>query len=184
MKAKSKSLILSVLAFVLTTIVFVNYIGKNLNENSETTTEFIELETQTAQTDEHTISLDLTEEIDQELIKEPNSDEIWDLTDEKIVIPYLKKHQRLPDYYITKGEARKLGWVARDGNLCEVLPGKAIGGDRFGNREGKLPKKSGRQYFEADLNYNCGRRNADRVVYSNDGLIYLTKDHYKTFQKQ
>lgn len=184
MKANSKSLIISVLAFVLTTIVFVNYIGKNLNENSETTSEVIELETKITQSIDQMTSIDMTDELEDELIVEIDSDEIWDLTDEKIIIPYLKKHQRLPDYYITKGEARKLGWVASDGNLCEVLPGKAIGGDRFGNREGKLPKKTGRQYFEADLNYNCGRRNADRVVYSNDGLIYLTKDHYKTFQKQ
>lgn len=113
-----------------------------------------------------------------------NSDDISDLTDERIVIAYLKKHNKLPDYYITKNQARKKGWVANQGNLCDVLPGKAIGGDRFGNREGRLPKKSGRQYFEADLNYDCGRRKADRVVYSNDGLVYLTKDHYKTFQKQ
>src|SRR5690625_2485627 len=184
MKAKSKSLIISVLAFVLTTIVFVNYIGKNLNENSETTTEFIELETQITQSTDQMTSMDVNDKVENELIAEINSYDMWYLTDEKIVITYLKKHQRLPDYYITKGEARKLGWVARDGNLCEVLPGKAIGGDRFGNREGKLPKKSGRQYFEADLNYNCGRRNTDRVVYSNDGIINHTKDHYKNIQKQ
>src|SRR5690625_183007 len=106
MKAKSKSLILSVLAFVLTTIVFVNYIGKNLNENSETTTEFIELETQITQSTDQMTSMDVTDKVENELIAEINSDEIWDLTDEKIVIPYLKKHQRLPDYYITKEKAK------------------------------------------------------------------------------
>lgn len=106
---------------------------------------------------------------------------IDELTNEDIVVEYLKEHHRLPDCYITKKEARELGWIPSEGNLCDVLPGRAIGGDYFGNREGKLPKKPGRKYYEADLNYNCGRRNADRVVYSNDQLIFVTKDHYKTF---
>lgn len=110
--------------------------------------------------------------------------DIEELTNETVVVNYLKKHQELPVYYITKNEARKKGWDAHKGNLCDVLPGKAIGGDKFGNREGKLPNQKGRQYYEADLNYNCGNRNADRLVFSNDGLIYITKDHYKTFQKQ
>lgn len=178
MKFRAKPILLF-LAFALTTFIFVKYLAQNLNENSELVSVNIEENSEKPVTREE-FSLNNADEI----IKEINSDEIWDLTDEKIVIPYLKKHQRLPYYYITKNEARKLGWIASEGNLCEALPGKAIGGDRFGNREGKLPKKSGRLYFEADLNYKCGRRNADRVVYSNDGLIFLTKDHYKTFQKQ
>lgn len=110
--------------------------------------------------------------------------DIEELTHEKVVVDYLKKHQKLPPYYLTKNEARKKGWEAHKGNLCDVLPGKAIGGDRFGNREGRLPNEKNRQYYEADINYNCGTRNADRLVYSNDGLIYITKDHYQTFQKQ
>ncbi|HOZ85959.1 MAG TPA: ribonuclease domain-containing protein [Niabella sp.] len=106
------------------------------------------------------------------------------LTKESVVIPFVKQHQRLPDYYITKKEAREKGWNASDGNLCEALPGRAIGGDVFGNREGNLPNASGRKWFEADLNYHCGRRNADRLLFSNDGLIYVTNDHYKTFQQK
>src|SRR5690554_4448547 len=54
---------------------------------------------------------------------------IDELTQEKIVITYLKENQKLPTYYITKKEAQKSGWIASKGNLCEVLPGKAIGGD-------------------------------------------------------
>lgn len=126
-----------------------------------------------------------SEEIPQET-SELNLEEtssIEKLTDEKRVIEYLKKHKQLPDYYLTKNQARQQGWEAVKGNLCEVLPGKAIGGDYFGNREGLLPKKSGRKYFEADINYDCGRRGADRLVYSNDGLIFTSKDHYKSFQK-
>ncbi len=104
------------------------------------------------------------------------------LTREDIVVEYIRQYQKLPDYYITKKEAQQQGWIPSRGNLCEVLPGKAIGGDNFGNREKRLPVKAGRKYFEADLNYNCGRRNADRVVFSNDGLIYVTKDHYNSFE--
>lgn len=106
------------------------------------------------------------------------------LTDEETVVDYVRQNNRLPDYYITKNQARKFGWKPETGNLCEVLPGKAIGGDHFGNRENRLPKIKSRKYFEADINYNCGRRGSDRLIYSSDGLIFITKDHYKTFQKQ
>lgn len=104
------------------------------------------------------------------------------LTEEKTVIDYVKRNHRLPDYYITKSDARKQGWNPSQGNLCEILPGKAIGGDKFSNREGNLPK--GERYFEADVNYNCGNRNADRIVFTEDGDVYLTKNHYKSFEKQ
>ncbi len=106
------------------------------------------------------------------------------LTREDVVVPYVKKHQKLPGYYIKKSEAREKGWKAAAGNLCDVLPGKAIGGDVFSNREGSLPAAEKRKWFEADLNYKCGRRNADRLLYSSDGLIYVTHDHYKTFQQK
>ncbi|CAM2915316.1 ribonuclease domain-containing protein [Chryseobacterium flavum] len=107
---------------------------------------------------------------------------IDELTEEKKVIAYVKQNHKLPDYYITKGEARRQGWNPSKGNLCEVLPGKAIGGDKFGNRERKLP--DGEKYFEADVNYHCGTRNADRIIYTPDGEVYLTKNHYKSFEKQ
>ena len=107
---------------------------------------------------------------------------IDDLTEENRVIANVKEHHELPDYYITKGEARNQGWEVSKGNLCDVLPGKAIGGDRFSNREKTLPK--GDSYFEADVNYSCGRRNADRIVFTKNGDVYLTKNHYKTFEKQ
>lgn len=106
------------------------------------------------------------------------------LTSEEKVVEFVRDNGELPDYYLSKGEARKQGWVAAQGNLCRVLPGKAIGGDRFGNREGLLPNEEGRIWYEADLNYECGRRGADRLLYSNDGLIYVSYDHYKTFEKK
>lgn len=63
------------------------------------------------------------------------------------------------------------------------MPGKAIGGDRFGNQEKGLPDAPSRQWFEADINYNCGHRGSDRLLYSSDGLIYVTTDHYRSFQQ-
>ncbi|WP_241607661.1 ribonuclease domain-containing protein [Rosenbergiella australiborealis] len=104
-------------------------------------------------------------------------------TDPLTVAHYLQAHQRLPDFYIRKGEARRQGWIAAKGNLCEVLPGRVIGGDRFSNREGQLPNASGRVWQEADVNFRCGHRNSDRLLYSSDGLIYLTTDHYHSFQQ-
>ncbi|MBD2790839.1 barnase [Xenorhabdus sp. 42] len=105
------------------------------------------------------------------------------LTEHQRVADYLRKYHKLPDYYITKKQARRLGWNPREGNLCDVLPGKAIGGDRFSNRENKLPAQQGRNWFEADVNYRCGHRGSDRLLYSNDGLIYLTVDHYNHFTR-
>ncbi|WP_100076973.1 ribonuclease domain-containing protein [Chryseobacterium camelliae] len=107
---------------------------------------------------------------------------IEELTRDQTVTRYIQQNHRLPDYYITKKEARAKGWNPSQGNLCEILPGKAIGGDRFGNREGSLPQ--GAEYYEADVNYHCGGRNADRIVFTRDGDVYLTKDHYKSFKKQ
>lgn len=118
----------------------------------------------------------------QERNSSTQSGDIDNLTEENLVIDYVKANRKLPDYYITKGEARSQGWVASEGNLCDVLPGRAIGGDKFSNREKTLP--TGAQYFEADVNYNCGRRNADRIVFTKNGDVWLTHDHYKSFQKQ
>jgi|26BtaG_2_1085354.scaffolds.fasta_scaffold00108_22 hypothetical protein len=112
------------------------------------------------------------------------SESIDQLTQQDVVIDYLKVHKKLPDYYIKKKDAKNQGWIPSQGNLCNVLPGRAIGGDNFSNREKKLPIKKGRKYFEADINYNCGRRGADRLVYSNDGLIFITHDHYSTFKQR
>jgi len=75
----------------------------------------------------------ITEEVEEiEVIEE--------LTEESVVINYIKKHHKLPGYYLTKSEAKQKGWVPAKGNLCEVLPGKAIGGDHFGERGRKLPE--------------------------------------------
>ena len=102
-------------------------------------------------------------------------------TSKEEVALYIHTYNKLPPNYITKREASELGWEASEGNLWEVTDKKSIGGDKFYNREGKLPKKEGRQYYEADINYEGGYRGPERIVYSNDGLIYYTDDHYDTF---
>ena len=84
-------------------------------------------------------------------------------------------------YYISKVDAVNAGWVAWQGNLDEILPGKMIGGDVYQNREGKLPATNGRIWYEADINYVSGYRTKERILFSNDGLIFVTYDHYKTF---
>lgn len=94
----------------------------------------------------------------------------------------LRERKTLPDRYLTKREAEKLGWKPGQ-DLCRVAPGKAIGGDSFGNREKRLPDSVGRRWREADLDYACGRRNAKRLVWSSDGLIFVTTDHYETFRE-
>jgi len=86
----------------------------------------------------------------------------------------------LPMRYLRKDEAAKLGW--RPGvDLCALSPGRAIGGDIFSNRERRLPMRPGRHYFEADLDAACGKREAKRLVYSDDGLRFVTADHYRSF---
>lgn len=97
------------------------------------------------------------------------------------VSQYLTEYGQLPHNYITKTAAYDLGWEPDEGNLDEVAPGKSIGGDRFFNREKQLPENTHRLYFEADIDYEGGFRNAKRLVYSNDGFIYYTMDHYDSF---
>ncbi len=89
--------------------------------------------------------------------------------------------RKLPDRYLTKEEAETLGWERDLGNLSEVAPGKSIGGNIYGNRKGLLPEAPGRIWYEADINYTSGYRGTERILYSNDGLIFVTYDHYQTF---
>ena len=96
---------------------------------------------------------------------------------------YIHTYGRLPSNFLTKKDAQARGWESSKGNLQTVAPGMSIGGDRFGNREGLLPDKKGRQYYECDIDYEGGRRNAKRIVFSDDGLIFYTDDHYASFEQ-
>ena len=103
------------------------------------------------------------------------------ITDAQEIADYLFAYGKLPPNFITKREAQALGWDSSRNYVSDVAPGKSIGGDRFGNYEGKLPTAKGRQYYECDCYYKKGSRNAYRIIYSNDGLVYYTGDHYNTF---
>ncbi len=96
---------------------------------------------------------------------------------------YLRHRGKLPDYYITKKEAKQFGWDRPKANLSTVASGKMIGGEIYKNKEGKLPSKNSRIWYEADINYIEGFRNNDRILYSNDGLIFVTYDHYGSFEE-
>lgn len=110
----------------------------------------------------------------------PALDEHGSYTTKEDVGLFLHLYGRLPDNFMTKSEANKLGW--KSGALEPYAPGCCIGGDVFGNREGLLPKKDGRIYYECDIDtMGGGSRGAKRIVYSNDGLIYYTSDHYSGF---
>ena len=93
---------------------------------------------------------------------------------------YIHTFGHLPGNFITKKQARELGWGG--GSVEDYAPGMCIGGDHFGNYEGLLPDKPGRSYTECDID-TLGRngRGAKRIIFSNDGLIYYTEDHYSTF---
>ena len=96
---------------------------------------------------------------------------------------YLTFFEELPENYLTKKEAQALGWESKKGNLWKVAKGCSIGGDRFGNYEGLLPDQKGRRWTECDLDFDGGYRCGKRIVFSNDGLIYYTGDHYKSFDE-
>ncbi|MBO4818673.1 MAG: hypothetical protein J5528_00920 [Firmicutes bacterium] len=100
--------------------------------------------------------------------------------DKDHVALYIHTYGKLPTNYVTKKEAEAAGWSG--GSVQKYIEGAAIGGDRFGNNEGKLPKKSGRQYYECDIDTDGkSKRGSKRIIYSNDGLIYYTGDHYESF---
>lgn len=102
-------------------------------------------------------------------------------TSKEDVSLYLYTYGKLPNNFIKKKEAMKLGWESSKGNLWDITDKMSIGGDKFGNREKILPIKEGRKYYEADINYGGGYRGPERLVYSDDGLIYYTEDHYESF---
>lgn len=93
---------------------------------------------------------------------------------------WLKYFGELPEYYITKNEAKTIGW--RQGKSpANHSPGKMIMGGIYHNKNGHLPVAPGRIWYEADINYYDGKRNGHRILWSNDGLIFVTYDHYLTF---
>ena len=111
---------------------------------------------------------------------EPVIDENGTYTSKDDVALYIYTYGHLPSNFVTKKEAQAKGWEG--GSLEDYFPGCSIGGDKFGNREGLLPTKKGRTYTECDIDTKGKKsRGAKRIVFSNDGLIYYTDDHYESF---
>lgn len=123
------------------------------------------------------------EESSQEDIEEPQmllDPDGWYYSKEEVAL-YIHTYGCLPDNFVTKAEAEDAGWSG--GSVEKYIPGAAIGGNRFGNREGLLPDAPGRTWTECDINTNgASGRGAERIVFSNDGLIYYTSDHYESFE--
>lgn len=112
---------------------------------------------------------------------EQTLDEDGSYTTKEDVALYIHTYGHLPPNFITKKEAQAAGWSG--GSLDRVLPGMCIGGDYFGNYEGQLPKAKGRKWTECDINtLGAKSRGAERIVFSNDGLIYYSPDHYESFE--
>lgn len=177
-----------IFSVILTVFLMMSsFLGCNLEEinsflgEEETTTVQNQEETSTQNEDETSVQKQDNNESENEKSLEVFENKEYSSKGE--VSAYINKYNKLPSNYITKKEAENLGWESSKGNLWDVADGKSIGGDKFGNREGLLPKKSGRQYYECDIDYNGGYRGAKRIIYSNDGLIYYTEDHYKTFEQ-
>ena len=126
-------------------------------------------------------SKDLVEALNSLVYEEEEEASTGPITDPQGIADYIFKYGKLPDNFITKKEAQALGWDSSYNYVGDVAPGKSIGGDRFGNYEGLLPSKKGRTWYEADCYYDGKKRNAYRILYSNDGLVYYTDDHYETF---
>ena len=101
------------------------------------------------------------------------------------VTTFLQQRGRLPDCYMTKAQARDLGWKSSGRTIDDIDPDGAVGGDTFGNREGLLPTRPANSYAVADLDYVEGYRGAARIVYdrrrTGEGAIWITVDHYDSF---
>ena len=155
--------------------------GETTEATTEVTTEAItEEETEEATAE---ISTEAETEASTESTTEEASEELLDkdgtYTSKEDVALYLHQYGELPSNFITKKEAKKLGWSG--GSLEDYAPGKSIGGDTFGNREGVLPDYG--KYHECDIDTKGKKkRGAKRIVYSDDGRIYYTDDHYETFE--
>jgi len=140
--------------------------------------ELLEEESEQIQQEEPAVQ-EQPEEQPEEQPQQPAIDENGSYTSKEDVAMYIYTYGHLPYNFITKNEARELGWEG--GSVEDYAPGCSIGGDRFGNYEGILPE--GKKYTECDID-TLGKksRGAKRIVFSNDGCIYYTDDHYETFE--
>ena len=184
-----KRILVSLLAMLLAAFLLVGCAGEPSSQTAASSQSPASVQTESlTQTDEET---DAGTEADIET--EPAAfseteetglsvEEDGTYTSKEEVALYIHTYGKLPSNYVTKKDAQAAGWDNKKGNLQDVIPGASIGGDRFGNYEGLLPEKKGRKYYECDIDYEGGYRGAKRIIYSNDGLIYYTEDHYESFE--
>ncbi len=174
-------------ALMMTSCVYVNY---ELEENSMTAPKKTEVSqtyelTETTETTNNNISAETetypeeTVSVTESTVEEISVEKDGSYTSPEDVAEYIHNFGTLPGNFMTKSEAKKLGWSG--GDLWKYADGMSIGGDRFGNYEGLLPEAEGRTYTECDVNYSGGPRGAERIIFSNDGLIFYTDDHYESF---
>ncbi|MBO6166169.1 MAG: ribonuclease [Eubacterium sp.] len=162
---------------------------ESTTEATEAATEATTEATTEAKTEE--VTEEKTEEPTEEETEAPTEEETTAASDEELldkdgtytskedVALYIHQYGELPSNFITKKEAKKLGWSG--GSLEKYAPGKSIGGDTFGNREGILPDYG--TYHECDIDTKGKKeRGAKRIVYSDDGRVYYTGDHYESFE--
>ena len=147
---------------------------------TEEQTEISEINSETV-ISEQTTTYSKTEAVTESIVEELSVEKDGRYTTPEDVAEYIHTFGTLPSNFITKKEAQKLGWNNKEGNLWEVTDQMSIGGDYFGNYEGLLPEADGRKYTECDVNYEGGYRGGERIVFSNDGLIFYTDDHYESF---
>ena len=153
--------------------------GEDIPEDIEEETEPVTTTTEATTTTETTTTTEPTTTTAEE--PEAAIDFDGTYTTKEDVALYIYTYGCLPQNFITKKEAQALGWEG--GSLEPYAPGMCIGGSHFGNYEGILPEKKGRKYTECDID-TLGKksRGAKRIVFSNDGLIYYTDDHYESFE--
>ncbi|MBQ3405264.1 MAG: ribonuclease [Oscillospiraceae bacterium] len=138
-----------------------------------------ETESEEADTPEDTEAPEEADTRAEELGDVHNEDGVY--TTKEDVALYIHTYGHLPGNFITKKQAQNLGWSG--GSLEPYAPGMCIGGSHFGNFEGLLPEAEGRSYTECDIDtLGASSRGGKRIVFSNDGLIYYTGDHYKSFE--
>ena len=160
------------------------YLDDTIQEYTEQTDEQTQISETTSETTASETSIpedSETETVTESSIEQLSVEKDGRYTTPEDVAEYIHTFGTLPSNFITKKEAQKLGWNNKEGNLWDVTDQMSIGGDYFGNYEGLLPEADGRKYTECDVNYEGGYRGGERIVFSNDGLIFYTDDHYESF---
>ena len=158
-----------------------NYVDEDMTEQSETSETTVETISETITSESSIPEYPETETVTESSVEKLSVEKDGRYTTPEDVAEYIHTFGTLPSNFITKKEAQKLGWNNKEGNLWEVTDQMSIGGDYFGNYEGLLPEADGRKYTECDVNYEGGYRGGERIVFSNDGLIFYTDDHYESF---